>query len=270
MNLARNLRAISIHRFRIALTVFAFAALPAAILAQEPPWWATQGVKTGAPADDFAAANIGQLKSIASKAVAEMELHLAIKAGTDLTSMISGWATPTSLTDDYAALNIGQLKSVALLFYVRLRAAGSTLPNPWTATISDDDDFAIANIGQLKQVFSFDPADIDLNGLPDWWETLYGLTGHNAQEIAPGWITYLQKYQLGLDPTKIDHDGDGIPDGDEILFGLDPKVNDATLAGSSIAYSYDRTKRLGGATGITTVSVSYDAEGNVQSVSQSQ
>jgi len=48
-----------------------------------------------------------------------------------------------------------------------------------------------------------------------------------------GLTDYDEVYLHGTDPTKPDHDGDGMPDGWEVFFGLDPLVNDAALDNDS-------------------------------------
>jgi len=57
--------------------------------------------------------------------------------------------------------------------------------------------------------------DHDGDGLPDWWEMQYF---GNLLQTAEGdadedWLTNLEEYQLGTDPTNPDTDGDGLPDG---------------------------------------------------------
>ena len=214
------------------------------LFAPPPAWWASRGAtQTGLAADDFAAANIGQLKQFASKAVEELEASLPSGAGSVLTDMVARWHTPPEQLnppgpprDDFAAANLGQLKAIAKPFYDRLIAVGYATTYPWTAPITDDDDFAIANLGQLKKVFSFDVAkDTDGDGIPDWWETLYANLGLNPQnpndagQTAAGGVTYLNKFLLNLNPAVADTDGDGMTDLYEMDNGLNPLVNDAAL-----------------------------------------
>lgn len=134
-----------------------------------PVWWATRGGLSG-QADDYAAANIGQLKFLAHLAAVEMDLRLApAGAGSPINQTVAPWVQPaTSTRDDYAALNVGQLKTIAKLYYDRLGLA-----YPWSAATSDDDDYALVNLGQLKKAFSFQiasPGDTDADGLLDLWE----------------------------------------------------------------------------------------------------
>lgn len=97
--------------------------------------------------------------------------------------------------------------------------------------------------------------DTDRDGIPDWWESIFGLNTNNPADAslhpAGDKLTYLQKYIYGLDPLTLDTDGDGIsdydelftygtnplladtdgdgiPDGWEIQYGLNPLVNSAT------------------------------------------
>lgn len=96
--------------------------------------------------------------------------------------------------------------------------------------------------------------DTDGDGIPDFWESFYhtnpsyapDATNHPSGDL----LSYLQKFQFGLnpltndtdgdglndydelfvhgtDPLKADTDGDGIPDGWEVQHGLNPRSNDA-------------------------------------------
>ena len=178
-------------RFRIsacvlALTVTAAIAgpIPPDKPAAYPAWWFTQDViprinpanatpsytapGTYPPADDYAVANIGQLKYIATKAASEFNATLLPGgAGTDINNLISSWnpSTPNPARDDYTAVNLGQVKTVTEPFYARLQQLGYTgqpltagQTRPWSGTA---DDFALANLGQIKHLFSFNPLIVD-------------------------------------------------------------------------------------------------------------
>src|SRR5882757_1067597 len=96
-------------------------------VASPPAWWAQRGVTTSSTANDYAAANIGQLKHIAKQAYLEMEARLPGGAGPEVTALIDSWAQPPAtgvVRNDFAAVNHGQLKSVAKLFYDRLAQVG--------------------------------------------------------------------------------------------------------------------------------------------------
>ncbi len=75
--------------------------------------------------------------------------------------------------------------------------------------------------------------DSDSDGLPDAWETQYGLDptiDDSGVDSDGDGLSNLEEYLNALDPTNIDTDGDGMPDGWEVSHianGLDPRVNDA-------------------------------------------
>jgi hypothetical protein len=143
----------------------ALASLSLASAAPGPDWWSQRELTNGQPADDFAAANLGQLKYITGKAVVELDAHLPGGAGAELHNVIAAWnavPAPGVVRDDYTVLNQGQLKNIAQKIYDRLHAAGwHGLPlaagqsYPWTSSPTDDDAYAVVNVGQLKYIFSF-------------------------------------------------------------------------------------------------------------------
>ena len=68
--------------------------------------------------------------------------------------------------------------------------------------------------------------DTDQDGLPDEWETLYGLnplTDDAYDDFDHDGLTNLEEYLQGTDPTRADTDGDGWSDYDEYIRGTDPK-----------------------------------------------
>lgn len=224
----RTLRG-QILRGASTLLLFASLMLPNAI-AMAPEWWTTRSVlKSGTVADDYAVANIGQLKTMASKAMLELDEKLPYGAGEAIHALTNAWtAAPAGgvSRDDYAALTLGQLKTVGRLFYDRLAGMHIRLPNshPWTGTNADD--YSLANLGQLKKVFSFDTAfaDTNANGIPDLWETAkFGDLTHSATEDADGdGLSNLAEWQARADPNISDSDGDGINDDQEVAEGTDP------------------------------------------------
>jgi uncharacterized repeat protein (TIGR02543 family) len=148
--------------FATVLTVFATSAQTA------PGWWVSRGVvNTQATPNDYAAANLGQLRWFTINAFLEMEAVLPGGAGPAVSNVVAGL---TDSGQNYAAINLGQLKATAVPFYERLNAAGIVCTPPWTVSTTDDADFALANLGQLKACFSFTPSTlvkylvIDLSG----------------------------------------------------------------------------------------------------------
>jgi len=127
----------------------------------EPHWWYTQGVlQTNHPCHDYAAANIGQLKHVASKAREAMDDLLPGGASSNINTLVDGFQN----SNNYIAINLGQLKYVAQPFYDRLTPDHTNLwplgmtvgPYPWSGSTNLPEDYSAGNIGQLKYIFSFD------------------------------------------------------------------------------------------------------------------
>jgi len=234
------------------LIIFSCLVLALTAHGAPPAWWAQRGVTNGNQASDYAAVNQGQLKNFFAKAVDELNARFPGGAGVALNQQVAAWSTPGANTADYAAANLGQLKNLAGMIRARLATKSYAFIGVPTAG-GTAQDYAAANIGQVKYLLDFDlTRDSDGDGFSDQAELEAGTDpGNPASKLA-------------------DADGDGITDADEALFGLNPNVNDSAVPGSSITYSYDKTQRLCGATGLTVVTVSYDGEGNVQTTSQSQ
>lgn len=247
----------------------ATAALLAAVLllqsatavAPGPAWWGTQSVADPhAVPDDFAAANIGQLKYLAAKAAAAMNAELPGGAGAAINTLVAGWNAPAAgvARDDYVAVNQGQLKHVAAPFYDRLG-----LPHPWAGGSGARDDYQLVNLGQLKHVFSFElkfralgqgpvqiPAQVLQAALAAWNALPVKPVGSSADDLDGDGIANLQEYLMGsalFDPNDLDgdriadaveeasggvlsklcfadavrdHDGDGVMNFEEVLLGL--------------------------------------------------
>lgn len=74
------------------------------------------------------------------------------------------------------------------------------------------------------------PVDTDGDGLPDWFEQLYGTDSRDpndpvlTQDVDGDGLNWLQEYQYGTDPLVADpdSDGDGLPDVVENTIGTDP------------------------------------------------
>ena len=70
--------------------------------------------------------------------------------------------------------------------------------------------------------------DTDSDGLPNSWETQYGLDPNDAADAQldgdQDELTNIEEFQHQSKPNDPDTDGDGRPDGDEVVSGLDPTV----------------------------------------------
>jgi hypothetical protein len=199
-------------------------AVPSLLIAAAPPWWAERGVlDSSKAADDYSAANQGQVKHVASKAFDELQQHLPGGAGAAVAAMVSNWSSSQTGAEDFNGISVGQLKTVAKPFYDRLIAVGYVAAYPWTNG-AQADDFAGANIGQVKHLFSFNVrADSDGDQLPDWWESRWFPSGSFAADNPDADdLTNLQEYQRGTNPIAADTDGDGFSDGDEVANGTSP------------------------------------------------
>lgn len=221
----------------VALLPLAQAASPVPTLgkpAEYPAWWFERDVIPRLPsatvpplpspltwpthyvlADDYAVANIGQVKLVAIKAAEEMTARLPTGPGSAVAGLLAGWNT-SSNRDDYAAINLGQLKSVATPFYDRLYDIGFRLPSnqryPWSSSFASPDDYALANLGQIKAVFAFSvpltvPAlglmDNDSDGLHDPWEQWYfgnTSTATSTSNSDTDFLTDLEEYGFGTRP----------------------------------------------------------------------
>lgn len=149
------------------LLVWTTLCLLPAPAADAPAWWSTQGVVQPAlQRDDYAAANAGQLKNLATKAAAEMDQRLAFVggAGATIRNLVQSWQSQNpqamALRDDYAVVTLGQIKNVVSKFHDRI-ATVKMQPSgvyPWSTPGQPEtlvDDFSIANVGQLKEAFAF-------------------------------------------------------------------------------------------------------------------
>ena len=105
--------------------------------------------------------------------------------------------------------------------------------------------------------------DTDGDGMPDGWEVLYGLNPLSPSDAdddidGDGWdfnrnfiitkdenFTNLQEYLNGTDPRNNDTDGDGMPDGWEGYYGLNPNSDeDKDWDSDSDGYDSDRDGEL--------------------------
>lgn len=229
--------------------LFSVALIPGTAKSAPPAWWsdpASPVVEEGGTIEEnYAPANLGQLKNMALKAKIHLNANLVGEAGSAIDALVNGFEPRAGqgytqqqidafIAENYAPINLGQLKAVAKPLYDRLHAAGFdtkasligrgftnvwvsphnwTGYYPWNPATAVADNYAPANIGQLKMVFSFDLAgfDTDGDGIPNWMELLNGTDPENADVNNNGIAD-------GLD----DFDGDGVSNSDEIAAGTNP------------------------------------------------
>ena len=80
--------------------------------------------------------------------------------------------------------------------------------------------------------------DTDEDGMPDWWERLYGLSVDDASDSVSDsdedGLTNLEEYAHGTSPINIDSDNDGLSDHDEVsVHGTSPTNPDTDKDGIS-------------------------------------
>lgn len=236
-----TLRQPLLRELTTALLVALLLLQSATAVAPGPAWWGAQNVTDPAAVpDDFAVANIGQLKHMARKAMQAMDADLPGGAGAAIHALVDPWGDTVetaSKPDNGLAINQGQLKHVAAPFYDRLG-----LPYPWAGSSVARDDYLLVNLGQLKHVFSFalkfrtlgqGPVAIPaatLQAALDAWNALPAKPlGSTEDDLDGDGIPNLQEYLMGnalFDP--LDLDGDRIPDTDEDARpGILSKLNSA-------------------------------------------
>lgn len=166
--------------------ILAFSMFLAFSVYADPSWWSSPGtgtqsaviapqvvtnngvVTTNYAPQPYAAVNQGQLKHFTVRAVDALNSGLPGGAGTNLNTLVQGWAQDyasngyTNNTNnpykpsDYTAINVGQLKYIGNLVWAQLVTNGYTNAVPTWLHQNTNTDNQLANIGQLKQVFAFD------------------------------------------------------------------------------------------------------------------
>lgn len=122
--------------------------------AEGPQWWSARQVLDAVHMpNDYAPVNMGQLKWVATNAMAEMDEHLSGGAGWAISNIVSSYWLDDNV--NYAVVNIGQVRNLAAVFYDRLIEVGYANAYPWP-TNQPCNDFAVANMGQVKALFDFD------------------------------------------------------------------------------------------------------------------
>lgn len=98
------------------------------------------------------------------------------------------------------------------------------------------------------RVMHIDPADAGGNGIPDQWETIYGLVRDTTDLDGDG-LSDLNEYNAGANPRRADSDGDGVYDAAEVEAGTDPcdPADRPRNAAPRLALTGDAALRFAGA-----------------------
>jgi len=188
-----------------------------------PQWWIEREVvKDGANTkrNDYAIANQGQLKWIATQCAREFEMRLPGGAGSAIWNTVGHFSSE----DNSTVINQGQLKEVVQPFYDRLypdhTAAypkGMKGQYPWSFPEGLRNDHTAVNIGQLKWVFSFDLDRLEFN--PGETVSLSGSISYSGSQTGK-MIVLVSLEQAGWSlaySARIDHPGgytiQGVPKG---------------------------------------------------------
>jgi hypothetical protein len=208
--------------------------------ATQPAWWTDSGNGTAFIDANFtgntyftnyAPLNIGQLKNVATKAKAYLDIQLASVGGSgpNITAEVSNFTY--NGTADYSPANLGQLKAVAQPFYDRLIAV------QYNTTLS------LQLQGVASPVILMNSTVAAINNNPDW--NTSGNQGVNATYSYPwnpatnvsvnyapanlGQIKIVFSFDLSPGnavgytiPPNLDAYNDGIPDAWAVTNGLNP------------------------------------------------
>lgn len=235
----------------------------------DPEWWSSGPfaiIVEGNASNDLSPANLGQAKHVtwsALEALRSSVPSLAEDIDADLSPLVD-FTMPSPTPPDWQirhlmVLNVGQLKALSAPFYSQIASfkggnaalwldsqltmnqSNSGSGFPWTASTADDENYGVANLGQLKTVFALRfSRDDDSDGLSDFAEFAYfaGLSRDGGGDADGDSLSDRFEMLNQLDPSDVDSNDDGIPDGaedsdddgalatSEFVQGTDPKAKD--------------------------------------------
>lgn len=206
--------------------------------------------------EDFASANIGQVKALAS-----LVYDRLISTGA---ASAYPW-TGGSPSADYAVANIGQVKAL-FAFDLSTDSDSDGMPDIWehrilaantsdglttlahVTTATDYDQDGLNDLLEWQAGTNPSSPDTDLDGMADGWEVQYQFNPKNPADAAP------------------DADSDGWSNLEEFIAGTNPRVSNATLPVVSVeSFVYDRIDRLKSMTSPAPATLTLDKEGNIES-----
>ena len=114
----------------------------------------------------------------------------------------------------------GQTNLTLMLTNISLSQAGS-----YSVMVSNSSGSVVSSNATLTVLVA--GADDDSDGLLNETEIQLGTNPLLSDTDGDGLNDYAELFAYGTNPLKTDTDGDGIPDGWEVLYGLNPLVNDA-------------------------------------------
>tara|TARA_B100001971_G_scaffold215097_1_gene257428 strand:- start:10782 stop:18041 length:7260 start_codon:yes stop_codon:yes gene_type:complete len=95
-----------------------------------------------------------------------------------------------------------------------------------TSVLIDIDGESFPSINVDLGVDEYVDSDTVPDQLPDWFESLYGVTESDSLAGDSDSLTNLNEYVLGTNPNETDTDGDSLTDDEEIVSGTDSRITD--------------------------------------------